>query len=99
MPERSWVLTTGESSIGVLSLIEIDQPWFRCSFTPGEGWGAVRQRFEAQSEAVDSGDEAKMMEAISAVRSMSLELRPLGEGELISPVIVQIRGNQANFRY
>ncbi|MFD7482514.1 hypothetical protein [Streptomyces mirabilis] len=77
----------------------IDQPWFRCEFTPGKGWERVSRLFEAQAAAVDSGNEEKMMEAISAVRRLPLELHSLQGGEKIIPVIIQIRGNKANFRY
>ncbi|MFC8671003.1 hypothetical protein [Streptomyces sp. NPDC057199] len=99
MSTQSWELKDGSASIGVLSLIVIDQPWFRCEFTPREGWERVGHLFEEQALAVDSGDEERMMEAISAVRELPLELHPVQGEEMITPVMIQIRGDKANFRY
>jgi hypothetical protein len=99
MNPKVWELRNGDSVLGILSLIDIDQPWFRCEFNPGEDWTQVSRLFEAQAEAVDSGDQGKMMEAIGAVRSLQIELRPQDGGEAIVPVMVQIRGTKASFRY
>jgi hypothetical protein len=93
------VLKSDDTALGSLSLIDIDQPWFRCHFTPGEGWEQVRELFEAQAEAVDSGDQAQMIEAIGAVRGLPLQLHPQEGDETITPVMIQIRGDKANFRY
>ncbi|MFE9975692.1 hypothetical protein ACFYRD_34475 [Streptomyces hirsutus] len=99
MTTRSWELRKGNTPLGVLSLVEIDQPWFRCVFTPGEGWEKVGHLFEAQAEAVDSGDQHGMMQAIGAVRGLALELRSQETDETIIPIMLQIRGDRANFRY
>lgn len=99
MSTRVWDLRVEGSTIGSLRLLEIDQPWFRCEFIEGEGWSRVEGLFEAQAEAVDAGDSDRMMEAIGAVRSLRLELHPEGGGELITPVMLQIRDGKANFRY
>ncbi|MFE0382125.1 hypothetical protein ACFW1M_42730 [Streptomyces inhibens] len=96
---RSWELKSGDTTLGTLSLIDIDQPWFRCHFTPGEGWEQVRELFEAQAEAVDGGDQGRMIEAIGAIRNLPLQLHPQDGDETITLVMIQIRGDKANFRY
>ncbi|WP_327406937.1 hypothetical protein OG194_47395 [Streptomyces sp. NBC_01288] len=99
MVTRSWELRSGNTALGTLSLIDIDQPWFRCRFSPGEGWEQVRDLFERQAEAVDAEDQERMIGAIGAVRNLSLQLYPQEGDEAITPVIIQIRGTEANFRY
>ncbi|WP_157850861.1 hypothetical protein [Streptomyces exfoliatus] len=99
MSTQRWELRAEGSTIGVLHLLEIDQPWFRCEFAESHGWQRVRDLFEAQAEAVDSGDQERMMQAIGAVRSLQLELYSADSGETIEPVMIQIRDDRANFRY
>ncbi|TXS44079.1 hypothetical protein EAO75_30195 [Streptomyces sp. uw30] len=100
MSSQSWELKNGATLLGVVSLTEIDQPWFRCEFTPSKGWGEVEYLFQEQADAVDSGDQQRMMEAIGAVRNLQLKLQSqAGDDEVITPIMIQIRGNKANFRY
>ena len=40
-----------------------------------------------------------MIEAVGAVRELQLQLIAVGAGEPITPVMVQIRADRANFRY
>ncbi|MFJ3883186.1 hypothetical protein ACIPW5_37790 [Streptomyces sp. NPDC090077] len=96
---QQWRLMTEAKEIGILELIEIDQPWFRCAFRPGPEWNGLESLFESQASAVDASDDRMMMKTISAVRSLDLQLAPIGEGDLISPVIIQIRDGKASFRY
>lgn len=42
---------------------------------------------------------AQMSEVIGAVRALPLHLFPGGAGEPVTPVVVQIRADRANFRY
>ncbi|MFG1663786.1 hypothetical protein [Streptomyces sp. Y7] len=100
MPSQSWELKSRSTLLGIVSLAEIDQPWFRCEFAPSEGWQEFEYLFQEQAAAVDSGDQQRMMEAIGAVRGLQLELQPQeDDGEAITPIMIQIRGNEANFRY
>ncbi|QTZ95803.1 hypothetical protein [Streptomyces auratus] len=85
--------------IGTLFCIEIDQPWFRCEFALAEGWGKVGDLFAAQAAATDSGDQEALMHAIGAVRNLELNLHPQEGDEIIKPIMIQIRGDRANFRY
>ncbi|MGW3117362.1 hypothetical protein ACWDBW_09460 [Streptomyces sp. NPDC001107] len=85
---RSWELKSGDTALGVLFLVDIDQPWFRCEFKPGEGWAEFGQLFDAQAAAVDSTDDQRIVEAVGAVRDLPLKLHPLGEGETITPFII-----------
>ncbi len=100
MFSQAWELRHGNVVLGTLSLAEIDQPWFRCEFEPGEGWSEVSRFFDAQAAAVDSRNDQRIIEAVGAVRGLPLKLYPLEEGEIITPLIIQIRGAvKANFRY
>ncbi|TXC97417.1 hypothetical protein [Streptomyces sp. ISID311] len=99
MSAQSWDLRSRKRSIGTLFCIEIDQPWFRCEFTAGEGWEEVGGLFAAQAAATDSGDQEALMHAIGAVRNLEPELHPQEGKEIIKPVVIQIRGDKANFRY
>ncbi|MFF7233047.1 hypothetical protein [Streptomyces sioyaensis] len=99
MSAQSWDLRSRKTSIGTLFCIEIDQPWFRCEFTPGEGWEGVGDLFAAQAAATDSGDQEALMHAIGAVRNLELELHPQEGNEIIKSIVIQIRGAKANFRY
>ncbi|WP_328974245.1 hypothetical protein [Streptomyces canus] len=96
---RSWELKNGETALGTLSLIEIDQPWFWCQFSPAEGWDEVRDLFAAQAAAVDGGDQNRMIEAIGAIRNLPLQLHPREDDEVITPDMIQVRGDKASFRY
>lgn len=99
MLSQSWELRNASTHIGTLAIIEINQPWFRCSFTPGDGWAEVKALFAAQAEAFDGGEEPVMREAVRAVKDLHLQLHPQEGGEAITPVMMHIRGNEANFRY
>ncbi|MEV5122096.1 hypothetical protein AB0K49_04725 [Streptomyces decoyicus] len=59
----------------------------------------MRELFEAQAEAVDGGDQGRMIEAIGAIRNLPLRLHPQDGDETIALVMIQIRGDKANFRY
>ncbi|MFJ8062951.1 hypothetical protein [Streptomyces sp. NPDC096142] len=56
--------------------------------------------FDAQAAAVDSTNDQRIIEAVGAVKDLPLKLYPLEQGEVITPIIIQIRGaEKANFRY
>ncbi|GGU44218.1 hypothetical protein [Streptomyces violascens] len=99
MLSEAWILETENITIGRLELIEIDQPWFRCRFSPADGWEAAKEIFEEQAAAVDSGNAIAMVGPIEAVKQMDLKLFPVSGGDPITPVIIQIRGETASFRY
>ncbi|MBT1185192.1 hypothetical protein HET69_14515 [Streptomyces sp. CJ_13] len=96
---QKWRLMGDSEEFGILELVEIDQPWFRCTFTANLSWDRIRGLFEAQASAVDAKDDRLMMESITAVRGLNLHLSPIEKGDIISPVMIQIRGDRANFRY
>ncbi|MDC0766751.1 hypothetical protein [Streptomyces sp. HD] len=99
MSSQSWELKGDDTLLGVVTLTEIDQPWFRCEFALSKGWEQVEHLFQAQATAVDSGDQQRMSEAIGAVRNLQLKLHPSDGGEAITPIMIHIRGRKANFRY
>ncbi|MGP3953890.1 hypothetical protein [Streptomyces sp. 7N604] len=100
MPDTVWRLQSGEALLGVVTLIDIDQPWFRCHFEPADSWGDFAQLFETLARVVDEGIAQDASAALKAVHDLDLRLIPEeGVGEVVRPVIIQIRGDRANFRY
>ncbi|MEW1824270.1 hypothetical protein [Streptomyces sp. NPDC088196] len=85
--------------LGTLVLLEINQPWFRCDFTPGEDWDEVEALFEAQAEAFASDAEPVMREAVKAVRELHLKLHSQDDEEVMEPIMIHIHAGEANFRY
>ncbi|GAA5204933.1 hypothetical protein GCM10023323_10170 [Streptomyces thinghirensis] len=96
-----WILWSGTKRIGTLQLSEIDQPWFRCDFTPGDSWQTFSSIFERLSAAVDRGADGEVSEAFREFLSLKLRLTAKAQyGPDIEPVILQIRdGKVAVFRY
>ncbi|WP_226487471.1 hypothetical protein [Streptomyces parvulus] len=100
-PGDRWLLRSGSERVGTLQLSEIDQPWFRCEFTPADSWKDFRPIFERLSAAVDRGSDAEVAEAFKEFRDLKLRLiAATQEGLNIDPVILQIREEKvALFRY
>lgn len=63
-----------------------------------EAWERVRSLFEAQAEARRWGFPEDKVNAVAAVNGMSIELQPVGAGEVIRPVLIYIDGEEAMFR-
>lgn len=95
-----WRLKSGDTNLGVLRFSAVDQPWFRCEFSPAESWSDFRRLFERQAEAVDKGTPDEVSAAFKQVQDLRLRLIPeTAEEWEIEPTLVQIRGNSAFFRY
>ncbi|WP_158781224.1 hypothetical protein [Streptomyces sp. NRRL S-237] len=94
-----WKIVKDGSLVGVLDLIEIDQPWFRCRFSPEAGWTAVESLFESMASAHRRRDYERYGELLIAVRSLGLTLEPMSEGDSIVPIMIKIEGDEASFRY
>ncbi|WP_030387842.1 hypothetical protein [Streptomyces sp. NRRL S-241] len=97
--EPTWKIVKDGSLIGVLDLIEIDQPWFRCRFSPEAGWTAVESLFESMASAHRQRNYERYGELLISVRSLGLTLEPLSEGYSIVPVMLKVEGERASFRY
>ncbi|MEV5687738.1 MULTISPECIES: hypothetical protein [unclassified Streptomyces] len=96
--EAVWWVRCADGLIGSLSSPSGDQPWTIARFHPGEAWERVRSLFEAQAEARRWGFPEDKVNAIAAVNGMSIELQPVGAGEVIRPVLIYIDGEEAMFR-
>ncbi|MFD9426420.1 MULTISPECIES: hypothetical protein [unclassified Streptomyces] len=98
--EVVWWVRCADGLIGSLSSPSGDQPWTIARFHPhpGEAWERVRSLFEAQAEARRWGFPENKVNAIAAVNGMSIELQPVGAGEVIRPVLICIDGEEAMFR-
>jgi hypothetical protein len=89
----------GDSVVGELWDMSVDQPWFRCRFVPGAGWDELRQLFAAQKEARRLHFPEHLAAAIAAVRGLEVELRPVAGGEPIHPWMLYLSEGRADFRY
>ncbi|MFF7728339.1 hypothetical protein [Streptomyces sp. NPDC008001] len=99
MSNKSWKLTQGDNVVGRLLLLEVDQPWFICQFSPAEHWEAVCEVFGQQSCAMRSGNTEMIAASMGRVRSMGLQLVPeVPTGEEIEPIMIHIEGETAKFR-
>ncbi len=94
-----WYLKSGSDTLGTVTLSGIDQPWFRCEFSPATPWENFRLLFERQAAAVDSGTDDEVSAALKDIFDLNLELLPVTEGQRVKPTILQIRGSSAIFRY
>ncbi|MFH8785871.1 hypothetical protein [Streptomyces roseoverticillatus] len=99
MGNKSWKLMQDGTVVGRLLLLEVDQPWFICRFSPAEHWESVCEFFEEQSCAMKSGDPEMIAVSMRKVRSMELRLLPeVPAGEEIEPIMIHVEGETAKFR-
>jgi hypothetical protein len=93
-----WTIQCGDHAIGYLYPCAADQPWVICRFEPAEGWHQVQQLFADQAEARRLGFPEDRVSAIKAVRDLGLKLERVSDGEIISPLLLYIEGDEAQFR-
>ncbi|MEU1202686.1 hypothetical protein ABZ446_41620 [Streptomyces sp. NPDC005813] len=89
----------GESMVGQLWDVSVDQPWFLCRFVPGAGWSELSPLLAAQEEARRQQFPKHLIGAIAAVRDLDVELRPVAGGEPIRPWMIYLADGRASFRY
>lgn len=89
----------GDTLIGALWDVSIDQLWFLCRFVPGAGWDLLGPLFAAQEEARRQHFPGHLIGAIAAVRDLRVELRPVAGGELLRPWMIYLSEGRASFRY
>jgi hypothetical protein len=100
-------LMRGDVQLGVLTLYDLDQPWFYCHFEPEPAFEQVRPLFAAEQELLndDSGtdfdedaDEDAWVRAYQDIQRLGLLLIP-DVGEVIDDFLLHIDGTEAWFRY
>jgi hypothetical protein len=99
---RSWHLKRGETAVATLTLDEIDQPWFRCSFAADPHWDAVRPTVEEWTQStleINGPDPLRIPRAWQAVKDLGLTLVSLDGGPHIEDFFLHVDGAKARFRY
>ena len=89
----------GDSLVGALWDVSVDQPWFLCRFVPGAGWDALSALFAAQEEARRLRFPEYLIGAVAALRDLGVELRPVAGGVAIHPWMIYLAEGRASFRY
>ncbi|MCF2526624.1 hypothetical protein [Yinghuangia soli] len=89
----------GDSLVGSLCDVSVDQPWFLGRFVPGAGWAELSPLFAAQEEARREQFPEHLSGALAAVRDLGVELRPVAGGDSIRPWMIYLTEGRASFRY
>ncbi len=100
MGERAaYEVWAGESLVGELRDVRVDQPWFRGRFVPGAAWDEFGALFAAQEEARREGYPDHLVGALGAVKDLGVELRSVRGGETIRPLMIHLCEGKGSFRY
>ncbi|MFJ6478687.1 MULTISPECIES: hypothetical protein [unclassified Streptomyces] len=89
----------GDTLVGALWDVHVDQPWFLCRFVPAAGWDELGPLFAAQEEARRERFPEHLIGALAAVRELGVELRPVVGGEPIRPWMIYLSEGRSSFRY
>ena len=94
----------GKTPLGTLTEYEVDQPWFRCYFTPLPAYDEFRPLFEAERNTlfdVELTTEQKLTESEAITAQIDLlKLHLISDrGMHIQPILLHIDGEKAQFRY
>lgn len=89
----------GDSLVGALWDVSVDQPWFLCRFVPAVGWDELSPLFAAQEETRSRGFPEHLIGAVVAVRELHVEMRDVAGGEPIRPWMIYLAEGRASFRY
>lgn len=101
--ERIYTLMHGDTRLGLLTLYEIDQPWFNCRFEAEAAFEEIRPLFDAELQAMEAEPALetkhdKWEKAYDAIDALNLYLVS-NAGETIGPMLLHIRDDEAWFRY
>ncbi len=97
---NQWNLKRGEEVLGVLTEVDIDQPWVICRFQPSSSFASYQPLFTEELKLLDSDEMKLWQQAYQKIDELELVLEPLNEGgEVIKDFILHINGDNAQFRY
>ncbi len=98
MVER-WVLLRGQTRLGVLRLVDVDQPWFECTFEPTAAFEQVRELFYEERRLLEVGDMGAWSSAWERIAAQQLALEPLDGSGRVDEFLLHIDGETARLRY
>jgi hypothetical protein len=67
MVER-WVLLRGQTRLGVLRVVDVDQPWFACTFEPTAAFEQVQELFDEERRFVGGWRPGCLVERLGTDR-------------------------------
>ena len=92
-------LKRGDTILGKLTLYEVNQPWFNCKFEPTESFAEVKHLFDKRLNMMDTADAEEWEEADIQFDAMNLRLVYESSGEEIDELLLNIKDDEAWFRY
>lgn len=97
---NQWNLKRGEEILGLLTELDIDQPWIICQFQASTSFASYQPLFIEELKLLDSDEMELWQRAYQNIDELGLVLEPSsGGGETIRDFILHIDGNNARFRY
>ncbi|MFC2954195.1 hypothetical protein ACFOOP_19830 [Marinicaulis aureus] len=100
--EWAWRLMSGEKMLGVLELMEVDQPSFHCAFREGPDYEDFRPIFDAQrSNAINQYNDAQAKKGFVEAQEKIAELKLLPvspETKDVEFSVLYVDGTIARFR-
>jgi len=89
----------GKVLLGILRLLDVDQPWFMCEFAPTPDFEDVKPLFDEELrrlEVIDDDIDA-WENAYSRIDELGLQIVPPGGGPPLTEFVLHIEGNRARF--
>lgn len=84
--------------LGILTLVEVDQPSFFCRFAPTEMFAEVAPIFAAERDAARSKDGDTWHKRFHQIRDLGLSLEPIGRSRPLGFHVFYVDGERAWFR-
>jgi hypothetical protein len=97
MGER-WALMRGPTRLGVLRVVDVDQPWFECAFEPTAVFEQVRELFEEEQRLLDADELDAWARAWERISVQRLVLEPLDGGARVEEFMLHVDGQTARLR-
>lgn len=97
--KSQWELRRGGVTLGILTLDDVDQPWFYCHFEPTEAFEEIKPLFDEELHLLEADEMDAWDKVYEAILSLGLRLQSLDDNTAIEEFLLHIDGNQAWFRY
>jgi pentatricopeptide repeat protein len=94
-----WTLVSGETQIARFEQLDVDMPWFFCSFQPTAAFAAVEPLFLEQEQALAANDWDAAERVWSSMHKR-MKLVPDDPAEQpIEEFLIRLDGDHARLRY
>jgi hypothetical protein len=95
-------LMRGDTQLGILTVYDLDMPWFLCRFVPDAAFENVRPLFDAELDVLNKAgtdfDPERWEKAYQDIEALGLCLIP-DAGEKIGRFLLHIKDTEAWFCY